>query len=128
MSLLVRFYDPLGLLSPIVIHWKVFLQVMCGMKMGWDQPLSGELLQKWHQLVSSLQEKQSFCYPPDVSSDGEPISFQLCGFCDASCKAYAAVVYLLLELQQEAKCATRVASLWSQTTPRSEAFRPEQSF
>lgn len=64
VSLVGRFYDPLGLLSPIVIQFKVFLQEMCAMKMSWDQPLSGELLRRWHQLVSSLQEKQQL---PDVT-------------------------------------------------------------
>ena len=48
VSLVGRFYDPLGLLSSIVIQFKIFLREMCGMKMGWDQPLSGELLQRWH--------------------------------------------------------------------------------
>lgn len=64
VSLVGRFYDPLGLLSPIVIQYKVFLQEMCRMKMSWDQPLSGELLRRWHHLVSSLQGKQSFATPP----------------------------------------------------------------
>lgn len=100
VSLVGRFYDPLGLIPPIVIQFKIFLQEICRMKMGWDQPLSDELLQKWRQLVTSLQEKQSFvtlqCYL-DGTTDGEVTSFQLCGFCDASCKACAAVVYLLVE-------------------------------
>ena len=29
VSLVGRFYDPLGLLSPVVIQFKIFLQVMC---------------------------------------------------------------------------------------------------
>ena len=53
------------------------------------------------------------------------ISFQPCGFCDASCKAYAAVVYLLLETSAGCKVQfvaskTRVAPLKSQTIPRLE--------
>ena len=127
VSLVGRFYDPLGLLSSIVIQFKIFLQEMCGMKMGWDQPLSGKLLQRWHQLVLSLQEKQTFTIPRcylDGITDGEVISYQLCGFCDASCKAHAAVVYLL---ETSAGCKvqfvaskTRVTPLKSQTIPRLE--------
>ena len=125
VSLVGRFYDLLGLLSPIVIQFKVFLQEMCGMKMGWDQPLSGKLLQRWHQLVSCLQGKQLFATPRyylDGTIDGEVFSFQLCGFCDASCKAYAVVVYLLIETSaghqvRFVASKTRVAPLKLQTTP-----------
>ena len=77
-------------------------------------------------MVSSLQEKQTFTTPRcylDGTTDGKVISYQLCGFCDASCKAYAAVVYL----QMSAGCKvqfvaskTRVAPLKSQTIPRLE--------
>ena len=59
------------------------------------------------------------------TTDGEVTSFQLCGFCDASCKAYAAVVYLLIETSAGRQVRlvtskTRVAPLKSQTIPRLE--------
>lgn len=125
VSLVGRFYDLLGLLSLIVIQYKVFLQEMCAMKMDWDQSLSGNLLQKWHQLVSSLQEKQTFVTPRcyvNGTIDGGVISFQLCGFCNASCMAYGAVVYLLIETSTGRQVRfvaskTRVVPLKSQTIP-----------
>ena len=126
-SLVGRFYDPLGLLSPIVIQIKVFLQEMCGLKMDWDKSLSNGLLQRWHQLVLGLQEMQSFVIPRcylNGTVDGE-VTSKLCGFCDASCRAYAAVVYLLLETSTGRQVRfvaskTRVAPLKSQTIPRLE--------
>ena len=128
VSLVGRFYDPLGLLSPIVIQFKVFLQEMCGLKMDWDESLSSGLLQRWHQLVSGLQEMQSFVIPRcylNGTVDGEVTSSKLCGFCDASCKAYAAVVDLLLETSAGRQVRfvaskTRVAPLKSQMIPRLE--------
>ena len=52
------------------------------------------------------------------------ISFQLRGFCDASCKAYGTVVYLLIETTGRqvrfVASKTRVAPLKSQTIPRLE--------
>ena len=125
MSLVGRFYDPLGLLSRIVIQFKVFLQEMCGLKMDWDESLSSGLLQRWHQLVSGLQEMQSFVIPRcylNGTVDGEVTSSKFCGFCDASCKAYAAVVYLLeTSAGRQVRFVaskTRVAPLKSQSIPR----------
>ena len=68
--------------------------------MDWDQPLRDELLLKWKATGIQLQESQSYALPRcylDGTTDGQVISCQLYGFCYASCKAYAAVVYLLLE-------------------------------
>ena len=53
------------------------------------------------------------------------VSATLCGFCDASTKAYAAVVYLILKTEtrssvQFVAAKTRVAPLKSQTIPRLE--------
>ena len=42
VSLIGRFYDPLGLLSPVVIQFKIFLQEMCEARPDWDQPLTGK--------------------------------------------------------------------------------------
>ena len=87
VSLVGKFYGPLGFLTPIVIKFKVFLQELCGMKIDWDQPLRDELLLKWKQLISSLQENQLYATPRcylDETTDGQVISCQLYGFCDAS--------------------------------------------
>ena len=64
------------------------------MKVDWDEALQGELLEEWN-----LQQVQpitiSRCYFNGIS---EPvISHSLIGFCDASLKLYAAVIYLKLQ-------------------------------
>ena len=55
----------------------------------------------------------------------EVISFQLCGYCDASVSAYAAVIYLLIESDHGVHmrfvvAKTRVAPLKKQSIPRLE--------
>ena len=42
----IRFYNPLGSLSPITIRFKMLFQELCH-KVGWDESLSGDLLHKW---------------------------------------------------------------------------------
>ena len=51
VSVVGRFYDPLGILSPIVIQFKILFQQLCESKIEWDQPLSGELLLKWKLML-----------------------------------------------------------------------------
>ena len=101
ISLVGRFYDPLGLLAPVVVRFKMFFQELCEAKLEWDHALPKALLGRWYSLRSSPEEGQSIaiphCYLDGISE--ELISCTLCGFCDASLKAYAGVVYLLLETQ-----------------------------
>ena len=42
-----KVYDPLGILSPVIIVLKMFLQEMSEARIGWDQLLTGKLLEKW---------------------------------------------------------------------------------
>ena len=127
VSLVGRFYDPLGYLTPVVVHFKIFLRELCKAKIDWDQLLFGELMEEWNTLRLSLQCAPSIsiprCYfesPPE-----EVISCTLYGFCDASSRAYAGVVYLLLETSvgysvKFVAAKTRVAPLQCQTIPRLE--------
>ena len=57
--------------------------------------------------------------------EGTPHAYTLCGFCDASVQAYAAVVYLVIESHVSTNvkfmvAKTRVAPLQPQTIPRLE--------
>ena len=96
VSVIGRFYDPLGFLSPVILKFKLLFQKLCAHKMDWDRPLTGDLLTEWHTLVKELQVDIPVsiprCYVGTTSST--ITSTTLCGFCDASTTAYAAVVYL----------------------------------
>ena len=35
VSLVGEFYDPLGFLSPVVVHFKIFLQELCEAQSDW---------------------------------------------------------------------------------------------
>ena len=54
VSVASRFYDPLGLISPVTIQFKMLFRDLCLSKVGWDEPLSGELLSKWNAIASSF--------------------------------------------------------------------------
>jgi hypothetical protein len=46
ISLIGQIYDPLGFLSPVTIRFKKLMQELCKTRLGWDQPLEGELFSK----------------------------------------------------------------------------------
>ena len=39
LSSTARFYDPLGLLSPVILPLKCMFQEICHLKLGWDEAL-----------------------------------------------------------------------------------------
>ena len=79
ISLVGCIYDPLGILSPVVISLKIFVQELCVAKMAWDQPLTGSTLEKWHQLVGQLGETSpillSRCYLEGITEQFSPTIF-----------------------------------------------------
>ena len=80
-------------------------------------------MDSWNNLKSSLQYSPSIsiprCYLEGISE--EIISCTLCGFCDASTKAYAGVVYLLLLTIAVKFVAAKICSpLQQQTIPQLE--------
>lgn len=92
------FYDPLGVLSPFTILFKMLFQKLCVSGIGWDEPLKGELLMEWKRLVNDLGRVRCVviprCYFDKLE---ERRSYSLIGFCDTSRHAYAAVVYLRVQ-------------------------------
>lgn len=118
ISLIGCIYDPLGFLSPVTIRFKILMQELCRSKLGWDQPLSGEVLAKWTKLVEQLKGAPPIIIPRCClqSPKSESKTYRLHGFCDASTVAYAAVVYLVEEGEDRAYShfivsKTRVAPL-----------------
>ena len=122
VSVIGRIYDPLGYLSPVVVRFKIFFQELCESKVEWDKPLTGELLGKWNFLISGIQGAYQIAIPryflEGILQRVEAYTLQ--GFCDASNKAYGAVVYLQImtstgNLTRFIASKTRVAPLRKQT-------------
>ena len=116
ISLISKIYDPLQLISPMVIRFKILFQELCSSKIAWDEPLSDAL----KVLLEGLHPETLRI--PRYGLNTEKGNLQLVGFCDASLKAYAAMVYLVNENSNCILLAskTRVAPLKTQTIPRLE--------
>jgi len=47
-------FDPLGLFSPGVIAYKIYLQKLWQDKLQWDEILPGHLQLEWNQLLQAI--------------------------------------------------------------------------
>ena len=68
-----KIFDPLGLLSPFTIQWKVLFQELYIERTDWDEQLKGDHLKKWKTLIIELQALNRICIPQ---------SFFDCTFCN----------------------------------------------
>ena len=85
-------FDPLGLLSLITFHGKIFLQKLWVADKPWDESLSMELLTEWKKVAQLLRDISRVRIPRFIGKVTE--ESQLLIFCDASIKAYATTLYL----------------------------------
>lgn len=63
ISLIGRFYDPLGLLAPIAVRHKIFLQALCEATISWDETIPESLMTQLQKLVTVLAETQLLLIP-----------------------------------------------------------------
>jgi hypothetical protein len=83
IGLVSKIYDPLGMVSPVIIELKIFFQELCLSKLDWDEPLIESLRDKWNILMKGLKSEPlkipRWCL--DTPHDHE---LKFIGFCDAS--------------------------------------------
>ena len=121
------FYDPMGLISPIIVQLKILLQDICKARYRWDTELDSQLKERWCKLITELEMVNSIriprCITAKMGDEGQ--THELEGFGDASNSEYGAVVYLVTKSQgnthvQLIASKTRVSPLKKQTIPRLE--------
>ncbi|XP_063989696.1 uncharacterized protein LOC135168980 [Diachasmimorpha longicaudata] len=125
LSKTARLFDPLGLLSPVIIVAKTFMQKLWELKLDWDTILPLDLQEEWLKFYKQLPMLEKLTFPRGALII-EATNIQLHGFCDASKMAYGACLYLRSvdkhgNIQVTLLCAkSRVAPLKEQTIPRLE--------
>ncbi|XP_065356328.1 uncharacterized protein LOC135950722 [Calliphora vicina] len=88
-----RIFDPLGLVSPVVIKFKILFQELCLMNLGWDDPLPPDIAEVWMKYREDLRNLDKLRLPRFIPNVNTKITLH--GFSDASLKAYSAVIYCL---------------------------------
>ena len=94
LSFVAKIYDPLGLITPVSFHGRVFLQSLWKHKLSWDEHLPQSLCQEFRKLTRTLQHLSLIKIPRFIATCEHDMVFEVLVFCDASIKSYATTVYL----------------------------------
>ena len=125
LKLSAMVFDPMGFLTPWTVEMKILFQELCLDKIDWGSNLPDNLLGTWNSLLKELKCLNNVKIPRCYFRS-RPVQFELHGFCDASNRAYAGVVYirsLYDDVGADVRLVaskTRVAPLKRQTIPRLE--------
>ncbi|GFR06722.1 integrase catalytic domain-containing protein [Trichonephila clavata] len=93
LSHIARIFDPMGLLGPVIVMAKLFMETLWLVKRDWDQPLLEIEIRNWKKFVFSLKALQGIKVQRFVLIENYK-SLELHGFSDASEKAFGAAIYL----------------------------------
>lgn len=125
LSQAARLYDPLGWLAPSTILVKMLFQKLWKANINWDDPLPKPIEEEWSKLRQTITFFKSLRIPRWIKMT--PTSrVQIHGFCDASMAAYAAVVFVRVENDDQnvlvnlVTAKTKVAPLKILSLPRLE--------
>ncbi|XP_043642481.1 uncharacterized protein LOC122612735 [Drosophila teissieri] len=92
LSIASSLFDPLGLVTPIIIVAKIILQELWLLKLHWDESVPQGIHTAWMSLLASLSSLESVAIPRYCLQSAIH-TFQIHGFCDASNRAYGCCIY-----------------------------------
>lgn len=88
-----KVFDPLGLLSPVSVRAKTFMQSLWQHNIDWDEPLSDEDQQRWLEIAKNIKEARSQQIPrlyfPTIGASEQPDRLHILD----SLTAYGAVAF-----------------------------------
>jgi len=91
-----KFFDPLGVTSPVSIRAKLFMQKLRQLNVDWDEPLVAAVREEWTTIVDDISKLSELsinrCYFKQSFAKN---NVTLHVFADASTKAYGAVAFLM---------------------------------
>ncbi|XP_061729013.1 uncharacterized protein LOC133533941 [Cydia pomonella] len=93
LSFIGKCYDPLGLIAPIIVPAKIFMQVLWSMPLGWDTALPDAEHETWKKFLANLKMMGKVSLPRLVYSH-ECQLVELVGYADASFKAFGCCIYV----------------------------------
>ncbi|XP_055614816.1 uncharacterized protein LOC129761133 [Toxorhynchites rutilus septentrionalis] len=93
LSSIAKLFDPLGLISPIIVTAKIFMQEFALLHCGWDDPVPSEMAERWLTFYEKLEGLSELRIDRFAFISGW-VSVQLHCFADASELAYGICIYV----------------------------------
>ena len=119
------FYEPLGMISPITLQFRLIFHSLCLHKYDWDTELEPMHVEAWNKIIRGLKLLKGVSVARHVLCKCGNREIELHGFSDSSGEAYCACIYVLKRCSHgttvtflTSKC--RLVPLKSFTIPRLE--------
>ncbi|KAI3381780.1 hypothetical protein SNEBB_009348 [Seison nebaliae] len=114
-----KLYDPLGILLPMTIRSRIFIQDLWQAGYDWDSPLSHDHASRWRAYLKDIARVTTVAFPRVSCISSKPVQLHI--FSDASGSAYGAAAYLVQDNDCRLLMAkARVAPLKAKTIPKME--------
>ena len=100
LSKLAGLWDPLNLLTPLTVQYRLDFSTICDLKLDWDDPLPDHLLDKWVHNIEEIQEAKGIVFRRAViPEEAKSLDIELIVSTDASQHAAAATVHVRVPLK-----------------------------
>ena len=107
LGLVSQLWDPIGLVLPVAIKFRIDLQELWSSGYDWDEILPASIQSKWKENVQTMNHLLAFEFDRKLKPSHAVGVPQVHGFCDGGEKACNAVTFLRWELMNEWKLQVR---------------------
>ncbi|XP_062539111.1 uncharacterized protein LOC134207403 [Armigeres subalbatus] len=128
LRIVMKLYDPLGVIAHFVVQGKILMQEIWRTGTNWDEPIAEQPRELWIRWIEQYRQINEVNVPRCFFKDFCPqqvSDIQVHVFTDASVSACACVAYLRTTVDGESQCSliaakTKVAPLRTLSIPRLE--------
>ncbi|XP_055642528.1 uncharacterized protein LOC129779211 [Toxorhynchites rutilus septentrionalis] len=116
VSQMSSLFDPLGLLSPVIVLAKMIVQTLWKQDYPWDYCLPPTVQQMWLDYQQHIAFLKDLRIPRFISSLNSFDNIELHGFRDASERAYGACIYMR-SIAENGSCVVHLIAAKSRIAP-----------